>query len=79
MITQEKCPIMAEISTFVKIYLFVISMIGRHGVKTKLLLHLYILPKFGDFGAKMSFFHYIVNQKRNNFIKHRFPRVVRRR
>ena len=29
-----------------------------------------VLPNFGDFGAKMSFFHYIINQKRNNFIKH---------
>ena len=29
-----------------------------------------VLPNFGDFGAKISFFHYIINQKRNNFIKH---------
>ena len=29
-----------------------------------------VLPNFGDFGAKMSFFHYIINQNRNNFIKH---------
>ena len=35
--------------------------------------YLYILPNFGDFGAKMSFFHYIMNQKRNNFIKHCSP------
>ena len=32
-----------------------------------------VLPNFGDFGAKMSFFHYIFNQKRNNFIKHCSP------
>ena len=32
-----------------------------------------VLPNFGDFGAKMSFFHYIINQKRNNFIKHCSP------
>ena len=34
-----------------------------------------VLPNFGDFGAKMSFFHYIINQKRNNFIKHCPPPV----
>ena len=33
----------------------------------------HVLNNFGDFGAKMSFFHYIINQKRNNFIKHCFP------
>ena len=38
-----------------------------------------VLPNFGDFGAKMSFFHYIINQKRNNFIKHCSPRVPRSR
>ena len=32
-----------------------------------------VLPNFGDFGAKMSFFHYIINKKRNNFIKHCSP------
>ena len=32
-----------------------------------------VLPNVGDFGAKMSFFHYIINQKRNNFIKHCSP------
>ena len=32
-----------------------------------------VLPNFGDFGAKMSFFHYMINQKRNNFIKHCSP------
>ena len=35
--------------------------------------YFYILPNFGDFGAKMSFFHYIINQKRNKFIKHCSP------
>ena len=33
----------------------------------------HVLPNFGDFGAKMSFFHYITNQNRNNFIKHCSP------
>ena len=32
-----------------------------------------VLPNFGDFGAKKSFFHYIINQNRNNFIKHCSP------
>ena len=32
-----------------------------------------VLPNFGDFGAKMSFFHYIINQKLYNFIKHCSP------
>ena len=35
--------------------------------------YFYILPNFGDFGAKMSFFNYIINKKRNNFIKHCSP------
>ena len=35
-----------------------------------------LLPNFGDFGAKMSFFHYIINQKRNNFKKHCSPPPV---
>ena len=35
--------------------------------------YFYILPNFGDFGAKMAFFHYIINQKRNNFLKHCSP------
>ena len=34
-----------------------------------------VLPNFGDFVAKMSFFHYIINQNRNNFIKHCSPPV----
>ena len=32
-----------------------------------------IKPNFGDFGAKMSFFRYIINQKRKIFIKHCSP------
>ena len=47
-------------------------MISRHWFLTN---YFYILPNFGDFGAKMSFFHYIINQKRNNFIKHYSPPV----
>ena len=37
--------------------------------------YFYILPNFWVFGAKMSFFHCIINQKRNNFIKHCPPPV----
>ena len=29
-----------------------------------------ILSNLGDFGAKTSLFRYLINQKRNNFIKH---------
>ena len=32
-----------------------------------------LLPNFGDFGAEMSFLHYIIYQNRNNFIKHCSP------
>ena len=32
-----------------------------------------VLPNFWRFWAKMSFFHYIINQNRNNFIKHCSP------
>ena len=40
--------------------------------------YFYILPNFGDFRAKMSFFHYIINQKRNNFIKHCSPQCTKK-
>ena len=35
--------------------------------------YFHISPSFGDFGAKMSFFRYIINQKRKIFIKHCSP------
>ena len=35
-----------------------------------------ILPNFGDFGAKTSLFRYLINQKRNNFIKHCSPPCI---
>ena len=70
MITQEICPIRAEISTHKKlgkcIYLLFVWL-AVIGFRQN---YYYILPYCGYFGAKMSFFHYIINQKRNNFIKH---------
>ena len=35
-----------------------------------------ILPNFGDFGAKTSLFRYLINKKRNNFIKHCSPPCI---
>ena len=32
-----------------------------------------MLPDFGDLGAKMSFFRYIINQKRKKIYKTLFP------
>ena len=78
MITQEMCPIRAEISTHKHLekciyLLFVwITVIGFRQN------YFYILPNFGNFGAKMSFFHYIINQKLNNFIKHCSPLCTRK-
>ena len=79
MITQEMCPIRAEISTYKNLgkcnyLLFVwLAVIGFRQN------YFYILPNFGDFGAKISFFHYIINQKRNNFIKHCPPPCTKKR
>ena len=36
--------------------------------------YFHTLPNFGDFGAKMSFLRYIINQKRKIFIKNCSPR-----
>ena len=72
------CPIMAEISTYKHlgkcIYLLFVwlAVIGFRQNR------FYILPTFGDFGAKMSFLHYIINQKRNNFIKHCSPQCTKK-
>ena len=70
MITPEMCPIRAEILTHKNlgkcIYLLFVWL-AVIGFRQN---YFYILPNFGYFGAKMSFFHYIVNQKRNNFLKH---------
>ena len=72
MISHEMCPIWAEISTQKHlgkcIYMYLLFVwLAVIGFRQN---YFYILPNFGDFGAKMSYFHYIINQKRNNFIKH---------
>ena len=38
--------------------------------------YFYVLPNFGDFGATMSLFHYIINQELNNVIKQCSPPPV---
>ena len=68
------CPIRTEISTYehwenVFILLFVLLVVI--GFRQN---HFHIMPNFRDFGAKMSFFRYIINQKRKIFIKHCSPR-----
>ena len=64
------CPIRAEISThgywenvFILLFVWFVIMGYRQNF-------FYISHNFGDFGAKMSFFRYIINQKRKIFIKH---------
>ena len=58
------CPIRAEISThnnFGKCIYLLFVWLAVIGFRQN---YFYILPNFGDFGAKMSFFHYIINQKK---------------
>ena len=69
------CPIRAEISTyehwenvFILLFVWLVVMGFRQN-------YFHISPNFGDFGAKMSFFRYIINQKRKISIKHCSPRV----
>ena len=73
MITQEMCPIRAEISTHKHlgkcIYLLFVWL-AAIGFRQN---HFYILPNFGQ---KCHFFHYIINQKQNNFIKHWSPHTL---
>ena len=70
MITQEMCPIRAEISTHKNLWKCIYLLFVWLAVIGFRQNYFYLLPNFGDFGAKMSFFHYIINQKRNNFKKH---------
>ena len=66
-------PIRAEISThehsenaFILLFVWLVVMGFR-------LNYFYISPNFGYFGSKMSFFRYLINQKRKIFIKHCSP------
>ena len=70
------CQIRAEISThehwenvFILLFVWLVVMGLRQN-------YFHISPNFGDFGAKMSFFRYIINQKRKIFIKHWPPPPV---
>ena len=60
--TQEMCPIRAEISTHKHlgkcIYLLFVWL-AAIGFRQN---YFYMLSNFGDFGANMQFFHYIINQ-----------------
>ena len=63
MIRQEMCPIRAEILTrkhLGKCIYLLFVWLAVIGFRQN---YFYILPNFGDLGAKMSFFHYIINQK----------------
>ena len=67
------CPIRTEISThehlgnvFILLFVWLVVMGFRQN-------YFHISPNFGDFEAKMSFFRYIINQKRKIFIKHCSP------
>ena len=75
MIRREICPIRAEISTHQTwgkiVYFLFVWLVGISFRQN----FFRVLPNFGDFGTKMSFYHYIINQKRNNFIKTLFPPV----
>ena len=70
MITHEMCPTRAEMSTHKHLEKCIYLLFVWSAVIGFRQNYFYILPNFGDFGAKMSLFHYIINQKRNNFIKH---------
>ena len=78
MIRREICPIRAEISThkhgeklYISLFVWLVGISFRQNFFR-------VLPNFGDFGANMSFFHYIINQKRNNFIKHCSPTCTKK-
>ena len=59
--------------TLGKCFYFVICMFSRHWFQTNF-TSIYCLI-FGNFGAKMSFFRFIINQKRKIFIKNCSPPV----
>ena len=68
------CPIRAEISThkyWENVFILYFVWLVVVGFWQN---YFHTLPNFGDFGAKMSYFRYIINQKRKIFIKHCSPR-----
>ena len=68
-------PIRTEISPHKirkKLFIFLIFRLNGIGICQN---YFCILSNFRDFGAKTSLFRYLINQKRNNFIKHCSPRV----
>ena len=71
--TQEIRHIRAEISTHKHLGKCIYLLFVRLAVIGFRQNYFYILLNFGDFWAKMSFFHYIINQK--NFNKTLFPPV----
>ena len=69
-------PIRTEISSYkMRKKLFIFQIVRFNGICIWQ-NYFYILPNFGDFGAKTSLFRYFINQKRNNFIKHCSPPCI---
>ena len=69
-------PIRTEISPYkIRQKLFIFQIVRFNGICIWKIFFC-ILPNFGDFGAKTSFFCYLINQKRNNFIKHCSPPCI---
>ena len=69
-------PIRTEISPYKirkKLFIFYIVRFNGIGIWQN---YFRILSNFGDFGAKTSLFRYLINQKRNNFIKHCSPPCI---
>ena len=69
-------PIRTEISQYkIRKKLFIFQIVRFNGIYIWQ-NYFCILPNFGDFGAKTSLFRYLINQKRNNFIKHCSPPCI---
>ena len=69
-------PIRTEISPYkIRKKLFIFQIVRYNGICIWQ-NYFCILPNFGDFRAKTSLFRYLINQKRNNFIKHCSPQCI---
>ena len=69
-------PIRTEISPYkIRKKLFIFQIVRFNGICIWQ-NYFCILPNFGDFGAKTSLFRYLINQKRNKFIKHCSPLCI---